>query len=257
MVQETKASPTSDKSGSKNVKTTIGVAIGVLVIVAGVGLWWFFGRDTPDAVNIDTAAGGVIDQAGESSGGTDDGTIEGTWSVDTSTGEFDFNSATGTFAGFRIKEELAGIGDTEAVGRTGDVSGSFTIEGTTVTDAKITVDLSTIKTIDSMRDRRVQDALSTSKYPDATFELSEPIELGADAANGSTIKVDASGQLTVHGVTKNVTFPLEARLVNGTVVVVGSLDISFADYDVQVPTSMKVVSVEDHGVVELQLLLKR
>jgi hypothetical protein len=39
------------------------------------------------------------------------------------------------------------------------------------------------------------------------------------------------------------------------VVVTGSLDISFSDFDVDVPDSQVVVSVEDHGVMEMQLLL--
>ncbi len=143
------------------------------------------------------------------------------------------------------------------MGRTGDVSGSFTISGTTVTDAEFTVDLTTITTNDSMRDRRVQDALETGEFPDATFRLAEPIELGADAANGQTVEVTAEGELTIHGVTKDVSVPLQARLVDGTVVVVGSVDVTFSDYDVEVPSSMKVLSVDDHGTVELQLLLKR
>jgi hypothetical protein len=37
--------------------------------------------------------------------------------------------------------------------------------------------------------------------------------------------------------------------------VVGSLDIKFSDYDVETPTSAAVLSVEDHGQLELQLLL--
>lgn len=245
----------SAKRGAKRAKLLLGVA-GIVVVALGAGLWWFFGRGTPDKVDIDTAASGVLESSGSDTN-TGDGTIDGTWTVDTSEGDFDFNSATGTFAGFRIKEELAGIGNTEAVGRTGGVSGSFTIEGTTVTDASITVDLSTITTDESMRDRKVQEALSTGEYPEATFMLTTPIELGSDAGSGDTIEVTGQGELTIHGVTNQVSVPLQAKLVNDTVVVVGSVDISFADYGVEVPSSMKVLSVEDHGTVEFQLLLKR
>ena len=80
------------------------------------------------AVDIDTASESVTTTAGDGStpAVTD---VAGTWVVDTSTGEFDFESATGTFVGFRIQEELAGIGSTTAVGRTGEVTGSITIEG--------------------------------------------------------------------------------------------------------------------------------
>ncbi len=57
--------------------------------------------------------------------------------------------------------------------------------------------------------------------------------------------------------TQTVTFPLEAQLIGDTIVVVGSLDISFADYGVEVPASRIVVSVDDHGLIELQLFFSR
>jgi hypothetical protein len=44
-------------------------------------------------------------------------------------------------------------------------------------------------------------------------------------------------------------------LVNGTVVVVGSIDIVFSDYGVEVPRGAVVLSVDDHGIMEFQLLL--
>lgn len=253
--------PSSSKSRANQAKVLLGITGAIIVVALGAGLWWFFGRGTPDKVDIDTAASGVIASDGSEtntgSGTSGGGTIDGTWTVDTVEGDFDFKSATGTFAGFRINEELAGIGNTEAVGRTGDVSGSFTIDGTTVTEAEIVVNLSTITTDESMRDRKVQEALSTGHYPDATFSLTTPIELGSDAGSGDTVEVMGDGELTIHGVTQQVSVPLQAKLVNDTVVVVGSIDISFADYGVQVPSSMKVLSVEDHGTIEFQLLLKR
>ena len=56
---------------------------------------------------------------------------------------------------------------------------------------------------------------------------------------------------------RQVEIPLAAQLVDDTVVVTGSLDISFSGFDVDVPDSQAVVSVEDHGVMEMQLLLTR
>ena len=64
------------------------------------------------------------------------------------------------------------------MGRTGDVTGDFTIEGTTVTEASFEVDLTTITTNESRRDGRVQDALETSRFPTATFTLTEPLDAG-------------------------------------------------------------------------------
>ena len=67
----------------------------------------------------------------------------------------------------------------------------------------------------------------------------------------------AVGDLTVAGVTEEVTVDLEAQVVGDTIVVVGSTPIRFSDFGVEVPSAPIVVSVEDEGLVELQLLLVR
>jgi polyisoprenoid-binding protein YceI len=226
-------------------------------------VWWFLKDDAPAEVSLDAAVESVAG-ADSGSGSAVDGSatatvdgIDGSWVVDTETGEFDFESATGTFAGFRIQEELAAIGSTTAVGRTGDVTGSITIEGSALTAASFDVDMTTITTNQSRRDDRVQDALETADHPTGTFTVTEPVELGEGAASGEPVAVRAVGDLTIHGVSRKVEIPLDAQLVDDTVVVTGSLDISFSDFDVDVPDSQVVVSVEDHGVMEMQLLLTR
>ncbi len=232
------------------------IAAVVAVLVIGGGLWWFFRDDAPDEVDLDTAVGQVDDATDDTAAA--DGTatgIEGTWSVDTETGAFDFESATGTFAGFRVDEELAGIGAATAVGRTGDVTGTFTIEGTTVTEADFEVDLTTVTTNESRRDGRVQDALETGSFPTATFTLTEPIELAAGAADGEAVSATATGDLTVHGVTREIAMPVEAQLVDDTVVLVGSVDLALSDFDVEAPSSPVVLGVSDQFTLELQFLL--
>lgn len=233
----------------------------VLVLLGAAGAFWFLRDDSPDEVNLTDAVGSVADDttttAGDRATTSPADGISGTWTVDTETGEFDYESATGTFAGFRISEELASIGATEAVGRTGDVTGDVVIDGTTVTSADIEVDLTTITTNNSRRNSKVQEALETDQFPTATFSLTEPIELGAGAADGEKVKVTGTGDLTIHGVTRSVQVPLEAQLVDDTVVLVGSTELTFSDFGVEVPSAPVVVSVSDTGTLELQLLLTR
>jgi polyisoprenoid-binding protein YceI len=130
------------------------------------------------------------------------------------------------------------------------VTGSITIDGTTLTAATFEADMTTITTNDSRRDDKVQSALETGSFPAATFVLTTPVELGDAAATGTAIDVQATGELTIHGVTTTVTLPLQAQLVDGVVVVVGSIDITFADDGVSVPSSPIVVSAEDTGTRE-------
>jgi polyisoprenoid-binding protein YceI len=103
----------------------------------------------------------------------------------------------------------------------------------------------------------VQRALETDRFPDATFVLTEPIPLPADAADSGDLTLDAVGDLTIHGETREVTVPLQARLKGSTILVVGSVDLAFSDYGVAVPKAPIVLSVDDHGTMELQLLLTR
>ena len=222
--------------------------------------------ETGDAGDGDTGDGAADATGGDS--GTDDDTasdgvamataeLDGTWAVDAETGEFTLEDATGSFAGFRVDEELARIGAFTAVGRTGDVSGTLVIAGESVTSVEIEVDLTTLRTDDSRRDGAVQRALGTSQHPTATFSLSEELHIEGAVEFGESISLMASGDLTVNGITQPVTIDIEAQLVGSLIAVVGSVEITFADFDVTVPQVPIVLSAEDHGIMEFQLLFRR
>lgn len=215
------------------------------------------GTSAPDTSTPDTGTTDTGSVAAGSEADAPSGDISGTWDVDTTIGEFSYEDSTGTFVGFRIAEELSGIGSTEAVGRTPAVTGTLVIDGTTITEVAIEADMTAITTNESRRDDNVHGALDTAQFPTATFVLTEPIVLDESALAGEVVSVDAPGELTIHGITQVVTFPLEARLVDQTIVVVGSLDIEFADFDVEVPSAPIVVSADDHGPIELQLFFTR
>ena len=57
--------------------------------------------------------------------------------------------------------------------------------------------------------------------------------------------------------TQSIEMPIEAKLVEGTVVLVGSTEITFADFGAEVPSAPIVLSVAAVGTLELQLLLVR
>jgi polyisoprenoid-binding protein YceI len=247
-----------------------------LVAILAVGIWWFLRDDAPKAVDLEAAVGaistegtttpaGAVSTEGTTPAGavSTEGTagsaggVAGDWVVDTSVGEFSFEDSTGTFVGFRVSEELSGIGSTTAVGRTPAVTGTMTIDGTTLAAATIEADMTVLTTNDSRRDDRALGALETDQFPSATFVLTGPIDLGDAATTGAQTAVTATGDLTVHGVTKSVEIPLEAQLVGDTIVVVGSLDVVFSDFGVTVPSAPIVLSVDDRGQMELQLFFSR
>jgi polyisoprenoid-binding protein YceI len=193
--------------------------------------------------------------AAPSAAGADD--LSGTYRVDRDAVAYDFDGGTGSFLGFRIDEELATVGATTAVGRTSEVDGTIVLDGTELVEAVVTGDLTALRTDIAQRDNRVQGALDTATHPTTTFELTEPVELGDLAPPGEPVSVTAVGELTLHGVTREVSVPLDAVVLSGAsaLLVTGSFEIVLADHDIVAPSAPIVVSVADTGTVELQLYL--
>lgn len=185
-----------------------------------------------------------------------DGELDGVWSVDPSLGSADDWSA--SFVGYRVKEELSTLGAIEAVGRTTEVTGTLELAGSAVTAATFTADLSTLKSDDPRRDGQVgRQGLESDRFPEGTFTLTEPIELGAIPVEGGSVTVAASGDLTLHGVTKSVTFPLTAVRTGDEIAVTGALRIAWADFGMTKPRSFVVISLADDLTIELRLRFTR
>jgi polyisoprenoid-binding protein YceI len=251
-------------------------AIVLLAVLAGAayGFWYLFVKGSGPAAVGDpsipssgasaTASATIASGAPSASGsatasastGAVSGSLDGTWNVDTSIGSFtDFS---GTFVGYRVQEELATIGANTAVGRTPDVSGSLTLQGSRISDATITADLTSLKSDDDRRDGQLsRQGLQTSQFPQATFKLSSPIDLGGVPADGQTVKATAKGQLTLHGVAKEVEIPVSAKRSADVVVVTGSLPIKLADYKIPKPSSFAVLSIADQGTMEFQVFFRK
>ncbi|MDE2668904.1 MAG: YceI family protein [Chloroflexota bacterium] len=252
-----------------------GVAAVAVIAVAIFLVYWFVIRDdSPPAVDLQEAVSTVEDEAtptatpspSPAATATEAATaatattapatqpaaqtgVDGTWTL-SGQGE--------SFVGYRVEEELATIGYKEAVGRSPTIDATITIAGGQLTGVTVTADLRDLKSDDSRRDGAIRNqALESNQFPMATFELTEPLAVPDGLAAGEPISVEANGTLTLHGVTREVTIPIEAELANGVLVLVGSLPIVFADYDIAQPRSPILVSIEDNGVMELQLFLER
>jgi polyisoprenoid-binding protein YceI len=192
-------------------------------------------------------------------GSTDAGSLDGTWSVDPSIGSFDYAAGdfSGTWVGYRAQEELVGVGGAVAVGRTPDLTGSVTLDGTTLTAADLTADLTTLRSDESMRDGQLgRQGIQTDQFPTATFVLTQPIDLGSLPAEGESIDVTAVGDLTLHGVTRNVSIPLAAVRSGDVIGVAGSLTFTWGDFGMEQPSSMRVVSLANDVTMELQVFFR-
>jgi len=175
-----------------------------------------------------------------------DGDVAGTWTV-----------TTGSQAGYRVREQLAALpAESDAVGRTDQVTGSITLETsgttTTLTAGTITVDTASITSDESRRDNRLRsEGLETDTYPTATFTLTQPVEIPAAALTGTPSDITLTGDLELHGVKKAVSIPAQAQLVDGTIQVAGSLEFPLSGFDITAPNiGGFIVSIADSGTLE-------
>ena len=221
----------------KSVKIALGAVV-VVILLGGAGFYWFFLRDdAPERASLQTSS-----QAAESSDRT---SADGTWKV---------QQGTDVFAGYRVQELFGGETiKVTAVGRTPGVDGTMTISGTQVTVVDISADMTQLKSDKAPRDGQIKTrGIETNSFPTATFKLTQPINLPGTPEKGKQIEVTATGELTLHGVTKTVEIPLKAVWNGGTITVAGGAKVAFSDFDIEPPTNA-IVSVDDNGEFELQL----
>lgn len=166
----------------------------------------------------------------------------------------DWTVAPTSQAGYRVDEVLNGQ-DVTVVGRTEDVTGTLTVEGTELTAAEVTVDMTTVTTDSDSRDGQFLDILKTEDFPTATFTLTNPVDV--EGITEGVVSGEASGALTIAGQTQSVTVALEAQVTpEGTVEVSGQIPVTFSDYGIEAP-DLGFVKVEDTGAVEMLLVLTR
>jgi polyisoprenoid-binding protein YceI len=228
----------------RNLRRLLTLAL-VLLLLGGAAGYWFFLRDTSAAelaLQSDTSL--------SASRPVED--LTGAWEVVPGRGE------EATIAGYRVKEKLVGgVAKTSATGRTTTVEGSVNVAGSKVAAAHVIVDMTTLKSDKSGRDAVLETlGIETTKFPTATFTLTEPLVL-PKITPGKRTTVRAHGKLTLHGVTKSVSVPVNLKVTKANVVVQAALPITMADYAIKPPSIAGIVSVDDHGSLEILISLAK
>jgi polyisoprenoid-binding protein YceI len=254
----------------KKVLLWIGGAVVALVLLVVGGTWVYIHLikdDPPAKLTLETGDTSASASSTPSSDGSSSTTASAgpasTTTPAAPSGAASSESIDGSWAasdqsllGYRVKEVLFGQ-STEAVGRTNAITGSLSVAGSTVEKGDFTVDMTTVKSDSGNRDRQFQGRImDTSTFPTSTFTLTQPIELGSVPAEGQAVTASATGDLTLHGTTKSVTFDVQAQLKDGTIEVNGTIPIVFADYGIPNP-SFGPASTEDNGVLEFLLVFTK
>jgi polyisoprenoid-binding protein YceI len=235
-----------------------------VLLIGGILAWYLLRADTaneaalpklaPITTLVQPSSSGATTPAVGASGSTivaaGSTSADGTWNV---------APGADTFVGYRVDEVFAaGAVNKTAVGRTPGVTGKVVVAGATISEASFEADMTGLKSDEARRDSQIKvKGIESTKFPKATFVLTSPIDLGGPPKIGAELPVKANGKLTLHGVTKVITLDLKARWSGDRVDVAGKTEILMADYAIEPPSIPAIVTVENKGILELQLAFTR
>jgi polyisoprenoid-binding protein YceI len=165
-------------------------------------------------------------------------------------------------ASYRAHEQLVGRTlPSDAVGTSSSVSGSLVLapDGSIVGDqSKISVDLSKLQSDESRRDNFIKGTtLQTSRFPMATFVPREAQGLPSPLPTTGQATFQLIGDLTVHGVTRPVTWQVTAQFGDGSVSGAASTTVNISDFGMSPPKAGPVLSIEDGLTLELAFTAAR
>ena len=131
-----------------------------------------------------------------------------------------------------------------------DATGEFTLHGVTKT---ITIPVTSLVSGVAMRDEHMagKDWLNAAQFPNITFAI-KSLKLKGDnkaLTAGSSVQADATGEFTLHGVTKTITIPVRASYreiaagqvygLEGNILrIETTFGIKLSDYGVNIPAPL-------------------
>jgi polyisoprenoid-binding protein YceI len=260
-------------SGFPRTLTIIAVAALVLVAVAAAG-WWFFVRDDAKlATSAPTIPADLAKRTASpspataaSASGAAAATAQAAGAPTIPAGSAAASGTTFTIlpdrseAAYFADEKLASLPlPSTAKGATKSIAGQFqlTADGTALDAAQpssFTVDLTTLTSSESRRDRRVQATLETGVYGSATFTATSVTGFDPGIAAGAEQSLKLTGIMDLHGVKKEITWDVKARKQGGVITALATVTFPFADFKLAPPNIGGFVSVEDHITLQVQIV---
>ena len=178
------------------------------------------------------------------------------------------SAATGTWtvsstskATVSVREKLVGVNlPSDAVLVATGATGTFALkdDGTFSSDSKISFDLTTLASDNRNRDDFIKrDTLETRQFPTAEFVPTKTTGLALPMTASGEFTFKLTGQMTIKGKTKEVTFDVQAKRTGNelTATATAAPTWKFADFGMTAPSvPFRVVSIVDELRVVVELV---
>lgn len=226
------------------------VVAAVALVAGGTYVYYFSGlRTAPAQLGLTTTPTASATTPPPAAG------LAGRWTI-----------TSGSIVGYRVKELFVGQASKhEAVSRTSTVSGGLTASGDStgfqVSAMTFTAGLADLHSADSVagrnvtqRDGVVSRQIDVQRFPTATFTATSASVPGS--VTTGQVDVTVTGELTIHGITKDVAVKAKAQMTGEKVEIAGSTSINMGDYGVS-PPQVGFVTVDATVLIEFDLFLTK
>jgi polyisoprenoid-binding protein YceI len=159
-------------------------------------------------------------------------------------------------ARYRVQEELAQVGETEAVGETQAIIGQigFGEDKSPLPCSRFDVDLRTLQSDQAKRDNYLyRNTLEAETYPLATFVLREVEGMDAPLTEGQETTLRLIGDLTLRDVSKLVAWEAKVTLVDGALTGTAATMFEMPDFGIEPPSVPVVLSLDETIRLEVDL----
>ncbi len=161
-------------------------------------------------------------------------------------------------ARFLINEVLNGQPKT-VIGVTNQVSGQLAVDPAapaSTTVGVIQVNARTLTTDSEFRNRAIKNrVLLTNEHEFITFTPAQITGMPSSAAAGDTLTFQITGDLTIIGVTRPVTFDVQVQAVSDTQITGQALGmVLYKDFGISIPEVPSVTGVEDQVRLEIDFV---
>jgi polyisoprenoid-binding protein YceI len=165
-----------------------------------------------------------------------------------------------SLATIRVREQVAAIpAPGDAILTTRAFTGTVVLlsDGGFASGSSFAADLDTLKSDEPLRDEWIKfNTLNTRVYPRAEFTLARvsgvPMPMAAQGEWTGTLE----GTMKIHGVERQVTWPVQVTRSTGEVRVRGATAFKFGDYGMAVPANRLILSVVDDVRLEIDLVAR-
>ena len=149
----------------------------------------------------------------------------------------------------------------DAIGVTSDITGDIFLGKSGKIDknnSKIIVKLGSLESDDSRRDNylKTRTLIGSAQFPEAVFVPEEISGLDWPIKEGGKLIFEMAGQMTIRGITKPMTWTVEANLEKGLITGHADTKIYFSDYGIPKPTLLFILSMDDEIRLEADLLIR-